>query len=373
MNTETPHTETAPSPQPVRATWNFSADSFLEAAASYSDAARETMLAALRWCIDPRHPVSRDDFAARVDYDPTTIYKFYANKYINPETKQPQPPPEKFLARVRTFLKLEKERFEGGQTEFVTTPTAKSIFAFCDNARESCSMAILSGPSHIGKSWATEYYKQENNHGRTIYCRVQAASGLGGMVRTLASACGISDKANTAALVDRIKRSLTKDSLIIIDECHLLANTYRIGSFFACVEVLREIYDATQCGMVLIWTRIDSLTAHSQRELQQVWRRGVHKLMLPAAPTRGDVSAIVRAAGLEFPDRTEKLTVGGVTEAPYEILRQISQAEGLKAITERIRYARKFATKAGETLDWKHFVRAHLTILKQQTPAETEW
>lgn len=374
MTTHTEKTETLTEfTQPVRATWPLSADAFLEAATSYSEETRDLMLSVFRWCIDPKHPVTRGEFARRVGYDETTVYKFFANRYLHPETKVPQLPPEKFLQGCREFLRLERERAEGGSTEFVLTPTAKRIETFFDLVRESSSMGVMWGPSHVGKTWTAEHYQQANNHGRTIYCRMHAASGLGGMVRTLAAACGISDRSNTADLVERIKRGLTQDTLVILDECHLLSNTYRMNSFFACVEVLREIYDATNCGMVLIWTRIDALKGHSQRELQQIWRRGVHKLALPNGPTRGDVSAILATHGLDLPPASESVTVGKVVESPAAMVRQVSQADGLKAVTERLRYGRKLASRAGEPLAWRHVVRAHLMIVAQGAAPDPGW
>ena len=362
--------ETVTAPQPVRATWNFSTDAFLEAAAGYSEEAREIMLACFRWCIDAKHPVPRAEFSRRVGYDDTTVYKFYSNKYRDPDNPEPKPPPERFLRSCREFLKLERERYLGGETAFVLTPTAKRVQVFCDLTRESRSMAMLYGASHVGKTWAVEQYTQENNHGRTIYVRMHAACGLGGMIRSLASACGISDKSNTSSLIERIKHGLTEDTLLILDEMHLLANTYRVNSFFACVEVIREIHDETHCGMVLIWTQIETLQRHSQRELQQVWRRGVHKLALPPMPTRGDVEAILQHVGLELPEPKDTVTVGRVTEHPAELLRQVAKNDGLKAITERIRYGRKFASRAGEKLGWPHIVKAHLTIAAQTQPDE---
>lgn len=362
-----------PYTQPVRATWNFSADTFLDACKEYPEHTKETMLSVLRWCIDPKHLIPRAEFAHRVGYDETTIYKFFLNKYLHPETKAPQVPPEKFVRAAMLFMAMERERFEGGETEFVMTPTAKKVWAFCDLARESRSMAMLYGPSHVGKTWAVEHYTQNNNHGRTVYCRMHAASGLGGMVRVIADACGISDRSNTADLIDRLKRAFTADSLLVLDEMHLLANTYRQGSFFACVEVIREIYDATHCGMVLIWTRIDSLKKHSQVELQQVWRRGVHKMPLPEYPTKGDVAAIAAHSGLEWPDKKAAVVIGKRSEVITEALRQVAKTEGLKAITERMRYGRKLASRAGDKLDWKHVVRAHLMIADQAAIQTGGW
>lgn len=361
--------------QPVRATWNHSADTIIEAATAghYPAADTEVMLASFRWSIDPRHPVAMPDFARRCGYEGNTVYKFYTNKYRHPETGEPQPPPAKFIEAAKQFLKIERERFEGGVTEFVMIPTARKIWKFCDLCRESQSPGFLSGPSQLGKTWAVENYRQANNHGRTNYCRMKASSGLGGMVRRIADSCGISDKSNTADLTERIKRGLTQDTLLILDECHLLSNTYRVNSFFACIEVIREIWDETRCGMVLIWTRIDSLKQHSERELQQIWRRGVHKLPLPSCPTRGDVAAILAHNGLVFPEPNQTITIKSAVETPAEYLRLIAKRDGLKAITERLRYGRKLAAKAGEPIDWTHVTHAHLIIESENLPADTGW
>ena len=154
---------------------------------------------------------------------------------------------------------------------------------------------------------------------------------------------------------------------------HLLANTYRKGSFFACMEVIREIYDETECGMALIFTILDDVKAASQKELQQLWRRGVHKVPLPDMPTKGDLTAILKHSGLEFPDKNLEVTVGGVVERPYEVLRQQAKVNGLKAITERLRYAKKLADrKNSKGIAWANFIDAHLRIEKQAQP-EGEW
>ena len=223
----------------------------------------------------------------------------------------------------------------------------------------------------MGKTWALEAYTQDNNHGRTVYCRMKAASGLGGMVRRLAQRLGVSPNANTADLVDRIKNALTPDMLVILDEMHLLMYTYRKASFFACLEVIREIYDESDCGMVLCGTRLLEERVN-ERELEQLLRRGVHRFSLPDAPTRGDVAAILDKTGLELPKRDLDVHVQGLSEKPYDLLRQLSRSNGLKAITERIRYARKIAAKREERINWGHFITAHLTIAKQSETAD-DW
>ena len=76
---------------------------------------------------------------------------------------------------------------------------------------------------------------------------MKAASGLGGMVRRISGQLGNADKGNVNDLIERIKHAVSPDMLLIFDELHLLMYTYRLGSFFACLEVLREIHDESGC------------------------------------------------------------------------------------------------------------------------------
>jgi len=382
----TPETlEAAPQPSvgnTVRASWNFSLDDIRTNTARYPRDSAELLIAAYLWCIDPRHPLAKPDFAERVGSSDNTLYKLYTGKYRHPDTNEQLPPSADLIRRVKEFLADERERFEIGEKDFVLTPTARKVITACHLAVESRTPVFIIGPSHIGKTWTLEFhYTPKHNHGRTVYCRMEAASGLGGMVRVIAKSLGISDKSNTADLIKRIKGALTKDMLLILDEVHLLANTYRKGSFFACMEVIREIYDVAKCGMVLSFTLLDDVRAAKQRELQQLWRRGVHKVFLPLMPTKEDLRLIFAHNGLAFPDRDFKVTVNTrdangkrlvIVEQPYEIIRQVAKDEALKAICERIRYARKLANKAGKKVDWNHFVEAHLLIQKE-SEQEGEW
>lgn len=382
MNSKTEESTSNPS-DTVRASWNFSLDKIIADTAHFTTEQRETLIAFYRWCIDPQHPMRRDEAARRVGYSSAMIYQLLTGQYRQPDEKDEErrivkkgkllPPPAELLANINQFLAVEAKRFALGETKFVMTPTAKKICTAFDLARESQSIVFVWGPSHVGKTWtAVHHYCPNNNHGKTIYCRMKAASGLGGMVRAIADAMGISDKSNTAALIERIKRGLTRNTLLILDEVHLLAHTYRSGSFHNCMEVIREIYDECECGVVLLFTILDDIKAASQKELQQLWRRGVHKVPLPLMPTKEDLSAILKHSGLEFPKKELEVVVRGVTEQPYEVLRQLAKAEGLKCITERIRYAHKLAGKDAKGISWHHFVDAHLRIAKQATP-EGEW
>lgn len=367
-----PDTAVAAPSDTVRASWNFSLDKIRQDTAHFSPEEQEALVALFRWCIDPLHPIRREDAARRLDCSPELLYQLFTGKYRNPDKSLKRPSAD-FMKRLRDFLALEARKFAAVTSEFVVTPTAKKIFTACDLARESHSPVLLASTSHIGKTWALKHYAAHNNHGKTFLAELDAASGYGGMVRVLATACGVSaERSNTASLLDRIKHSLSPSTVLIIDEMHLLKHTYQRNSFIKCVESIRRIHDFTQCGMVLCWTNLDALKNASQDELIQIWRRGVHKVLLSNMPTKGDLSLILEHHGLAFPERDFTVTVGKICDQPYAILRQLALNDGLKSITERLRYAQKIANKKDGKIAWENFLEAHLRILKNATP-EPNW
>lgn len=359
----------------VRASWPFSLHQIRSNISHCSTEGKEAMVSAFLWCTDPKHPVSRNDFAHRVGYSGNVIYKVLSGKYRHPSEGTQMDVPAKLVKATKEFLRLEKERFLGGRREFILTPTAKRIFTACDLARESQTPVFLTGRSHIGKTMALEYYAASNNHGRTSYTRMKAASGLGGMIRRMAERHGVSPNGNTADLIERIKTAVTPDMCLILDEMHLLMYTYRKASFFGCMEVIREIYDETGCGMVLCGTQLllDKVNEGKHGEMEQLLRRGVHRVVLPQMPTKADLSAILKHHGLEFPKAADVIDVAGIQEKPLELLRQLAKQDGLKSITERIRYARKLSAKENRNLTWEAFCHAHLIIASQADPDTGRW
>ena len=372
-----PSPEAQASGDTIRASWNVSLDDLRRNISSSTEEAQDLMVWCFGWCTDDAHPVSLAEFALKVGVDKTTISRLIMGTYKHPDTGARMPISATLTRAMAIFRKLEIERARALRTGFVATPTAKRIWTACDLARESQSPVFLVGPSHIGKTIALIEYTQDNNHGHTVYVRLKAASGLGGMVRVIAKALKISDKANTADLIERITRALRPNMLLILDEVHELIYTYRKESFFACLEVIREFYDAVGCGLVLCGTQLLFKRVQDNRgELEQLLRRGVHKVVLADQPTKGDVAAILGALGLELPEKnfTVSAREGGVTvsDRPYELLRQLGREEGLKSICERLRYGQKLAAKAGDKLGWEHFLRAHVKIRKNAMP-DNDW
>ena len=171
----------------------------------------------------------------------------------------------------------------------------------------------------------------------------------------------------------RIHATLHANTVLIIDEMHLLCHTLHRSKFLACVEFIRRIGDNTGAGLVLCGTKLFDSSLEARIELEQISKRGVHSYPLPDTLYAADVRLIVEASGLPWAQSGEPVTVEGRTEKPYALLKSLAHNDGLTTITERIRYARKFATRAKQPLSLAHFVEAHLLINNSKTLEPTGW
>lgn len=361
----------------IRASWKFSLDAVRSNIAHCSAEAKDLLVWAFTWCIDPAHPLHFKEFSERVGYSDNKFYKIYHGKDRHPTTGELMDLSAGMVDALKKFRRIELQRAKLGRARFVMTPTAKKIFQACDLARESQTPVMLYGASQLGKTEALKQYCIENNHGRSVMVELEAVSGLAGVLKAMATVMGISPNATTPDLIARIKKGLTPDMLVVFDELHLLANCYRKGSFFATMEQIRRIFDFAKCGFVGTFTLLgyDMAEKLRKRELEQVFRRGVHRINLGDRPTTGDLAAILDSVGLEMPARSDVVSVvagrNTISEQPYEMLKQLAVEQGLKSIVERLRYGAKLADS--DALNWEHVVKAHLMIQKNATPPSHGW
>ncbi|MCU0797320.1 MAG: ATP-binding protein [Akkermansiaceae bacterium] len=370
---EQPQTITERQGDNARASWRMSGDHVQKALACCTPERKELLIWCFQWCIT--RGIWFQDFCKQVDYAENTVYKVLTGRHTDPKTGERYDIPEKLYQACLNFRKLEVKRAQLGETDFIITPMVRRVWTGCDLARESRTPVIIYGASHIGKTWALRQYTIANNHGRTVMVRVPAKAGLKGLIGELATAVGVSPKGDTPKMIARIKRALSPNHLVIFDEVHQLQYTYRQQSFFACIEVIREIYDAVECGMVLCTTNVFRTRFESaqKEELEQLFRRGVHRIQLGDIVRVEDLKPILAKAGLDWP--TSKLTVDveGIKDRPHEVLRQLAREGGLKAITERLRYARLIASRSTQILSWAHFLHAHLIIDTSAKAPDDDW
>lgn len=359
----------------ARASWRVSGDHLQQNLRHCTPAKKELVIWAFQWCVEKR--IFLDDFAAQVGYDRKTIDKIVTGTYRDPRSSELYDIPDRLAQQIERFRKLQLAEALLGKIEFVETPSSKRVWTYCQLARESHTPVFLYGASHLGKSWSLEHYAIHNNHGATPMVTVPPSQGLGGFVRAIAEKVGVSVKGNTADIIERIKGAITRDMLLIMDEFHELLFTYRKESFFSCCEVFRSIYDHAQCGVIISTTNVFRSRIEQEKKayLEQLFRRGVHRCQLGNVVLAKDAKPIFAHHGLEWPGKSLAFEFPGLKapEKPIEILRMLARDHGLKAMTERIRYARKFALAASEPLNWRHFVQAHLTIESNAAEPQDDW
>lgn len=357
----------------ARASWRMSGDHIQTALAYCTPERKEVLIWCFNWCIT--RGIWFQDFCKQVGYAENTVYKVLTGRHVDPKTGERYDIPEKLHNACLSFKKLELKRAKLGANDFVITPLVRRVWNGCDLARESRTPVIIYGASHLGKTWALTQYAIENNHGRSVIVRVPAKSGLAGLVKALAESVGVSPKGSTPKMIERIKKALAPNHLVIFDEVHQLQYTYRQQSFFACIEVIREIYDAVECGMVLCTTNVfrSKFEDAQKEELEQLFRRGVHRIQLGDIVRVEDLKPIIAKAGLSWPTRKFTVAVADVKDQPHEVLRKLAREGGLKSITERVRYGRLIASKSGKPLDWSHFIHAHLIIETSANPPTDDW
>lgn len=359
----------------ARASWRVSGDDLQKNLRHCTPVKKELVIWAFQWCVTEK--IFLDDFALHVGYDPKTIDKIITGVYRDPRSGALYDIPDKLAEGIERFRRTQLAEAKLGKIDFVVTPSSKRIWTNCELARESHTPVFLYGASHIGKTWGLEHFAIHNNHGATPLITVPSSEGLGGFMRAIAGKVGVAVKGNTADTISRIKGAISPDMVLILDEFHQLIYTYRKESFFACCEVLRSIYDHCKCGVVISTTNLFRTEIEKERKshLEQLFRRGVHRCQLGDIVLRKDAEPIFAHHGLAWPAKNLSYEFPGlkVPEKPLEIMAMLARDHGLKAMTERIRYGRKFAAHAKEPLTWKHWTQAHLTIESNAAVPENDW
>lgn len=331
----------------ARASWSFGGDQVTQNTAGYDEKHRNLVRWLFFYCIE--HGIAMKEAGDRIGYSNTTIYRLLKGDY--------QGSIGEVCGGIARWKRLCDERAEIKTVAFVETQTVKKIWQICEAANIYKSIAVIYGNSQIGKTWALKEYALRHNHGQTRYVRLPAAAGVQMMIRCFAQASGISPKSSFEQLRDRVVKSCDENTLWLVDELHQAFGTYQKHSRIACLELIREIHDLTQCGMVLCGTNIarEEIENGQHKEmLQQLRRRGIFRLQLPEVAPWADRIEIARHFGLK--DAPE----GSVRKLVEDIVTR----SGLKAYTSYLQAASRIASKRKAPMSWAHFQTAVDVIAK---------
>jgi DNA transposition AAA+ family ATPase len=314
--------------------------------------------------------LSQAEAARQLGVDPGTYSKVFRGEYKNAGGLV-LPPPTKMLSRIRVLRAQERESAELRNKGRVLTPTVMDIHFVCRKAWNDRNIAFIWGDPHLGKSEAVMWFRDDNNHGATLYVDLQGSCGEQEVYRAFARALKISADTPIGKLKPRVFAAIDRTNLVIVDEFHTITFAYQKAGAVRMINALKAIKDRTGCGMVIVSTNVgrdefDPAKGHDAPLLRQLWRRGVIKLQLPDALRVGDVRAFAEAYHLDFPRAPEKpdddiwtkLRETHKDHPGYSLCDRIAHDFGIKHLVSVLQDGMTLAKKRGRPLQWKDVVDA---------------
>jgi len=281
--------------------------------------------------------------AKQIGKDSTTLYRVWSGKYGASL--------DNICIDIVRYRKRAEERSTRVRLDFVETSTWRTIERVCNAALVSQTVACIWGDSQIGKTTCLEEYAKRNNHGQTKLVRMPASAGVQLFMKEMAKACFVSADSCFEKLRERVLHAIDDKTLVIIDELHQAFTSYQHGSAVKVFEVIREIYDRTHCGLVLVGTNVlrDELSIGRLAPiLEQLRRRGTIKVQLPARPPKVDLDRIAKRFGLP---PAEGLAA--------DVVKDMILTSGLGMYIKFLQSATMLAAKDRKKPTWDHFVQAH--------------
>lgn len=314
--------------------------------------------------------MSQSEAAQTVGIDGGTYSKVYRGEY-KAAGGIILPPPVKMLSRIRVLRQQERDNTAELNKGRVKTPTVQDIWNVCHKAWRDRQIAIIFGESHIGKTEALTWFRDENNHGATLYVDLQGVAGTQDVYRAFAKALKLGVDTPIAKLMPRIYAAIDRTNLVIIDEFHHITYSYQKGASNKMVNAVKSIKDRCGCAMVICATNVarEEFTEGMGKEaklLKQLWRRGVIKLQLADALPVGDVRTFAQTYGLPFPAAPEKIehdTWKRLHEehadfAGLGVCENIAYNFGVLHLVSVLRDGKKVASKRSRELQWKDVIEA---------------
>ena len=227
---------------------------------------------------------------------------------------------------------------------FVETRFARRVWQTINYARKYGKITFIFGESQIGKTSAILEYKARTPDAH--YVRMPSSPTLRLFVHDFASALGAPDRLTFPQRRQYILRHLKRSDVVIVDECHQAILTERsINPTTAKIfEFIREIYDATGCGLTLCSTNVfenEMTNGALSGVLEQCNRRSLVTFHCPSRPSAGDLAKFAAAHGL-----------GEITDEAKAVQNEVVKRECLGVWLTVMRMACEIAANQGRAVTW---------------------
>lgn len=305
----------------------------------------------LRWLIETarEHSWSLPKLGADIGVSHTVLTRTFGGTYPA-GTKT-------VMSKIDAFRARYESRKTVADTVFVETSLATRIWQAIKYASDYQEIVSIVGNSQWGKTTACEEYQRRKfaeGSDAVIIVRMPVNPAPYTFARLLCKALGIPKRMCFHHSMEALRSAISSRHTLIIDEVHQAATGKTRG--LHCIELLRELYDTTHCGMVLIgtnvWGRIldGSYLREWQGVLGQTMLRGINVTLPPSLPY-DDQKKIWEAYGLPEPDKNTRALV-----------QEICSSAGLGRYVKRLRAAATAATRAGKEFTWQVFVSVHCQL-----------
>jgi DNA transposition AAA+ family ATPase len=266
-----------------------------------------------------------------LNYSQTTVFRALKGEYGGDLAK--------VIAAIRSYRTIITERTAITNADFRETRITKLVTGGLSYALANNSITSITGESRMGKTASAKYWRDQNNHGRTVFVTAPAYGGAKALLKEIAFCLGINRNLSVPNMHDAILRAFNQNRMLIVDEAHrMLPNDYRSNPVL--LEILRDIHDRTGCGLGILATeRFSTAIAKSAYQYEQVLGRIGMPVRLPREFVWGDVAPIAAQYLADTPK-----------DLASELLKIANQPGRLGIVCETLKFASRIASKKKSAL-----------------------
>lgn len=283
-------------------------------------------------------------------YDKSTVHRVLKGTYEGSW--------DNICTAIDSYKAISDRRGTIQQNRIIKNATVKLIHSGLDYAMANNSITMIIGDSRRGKTEAAKLWRDENNHGRSVYIIAPPVGGTKAFLRRIAIAVGVNKDASVANMFDAITRSFNRNRILIVDEAHRLVPSDG-RSTPVNLEILRDLHDVTGCAVALIATsRFDDTMKKTEYMYEQVVGRIGMPIRLKKEVYSKDIRPIVEQY---IPQPSAELMAE---------CRVIANQQGrLGSLVENLKVASRMAAKGKAKLTEKHIFKA-IALRKQMSKGE---
>ena len=273
-----------------------------------------------------------------VGYNWNTVYKFLTGTSTGSYGN--------FCAAIATYRKIAEKRKTIQRQEFVHNSISQIVFATLDYTFANNCMTLIVGESGMGKSTIMQAWRDENNHGTSVYVDCPPVGGIKGFLGAIAHAVGVGN-APIPSMLAAVTRAFNVNRILLLDNMHraLPGDPRTAAKLF---DVVQYLFDGSGCAVGMSATaRLDAHMRQSTQMFEQTTGRVGIPVHIPREVGWKDIAEIVRQY------------IPSPSEETRRHAMRIANAHGhIRQLVERLKVASRIAAKAKEPITDEHFLTA---------------